>query len=167
MNYTAIAQWSQIVSAVLFVAALVWIWLKYLQPAVLSAQAATNAQIAEAERHRDAAKASLDALQGEIDSAHHDAELIESRAAAQAQAERTAALAEARDAGERALRNASLELDRSRAAARARLREDLVQQSLQEARAGAARRVDDAFDASLIDAFLHSLRGDSAQQAAE
>ncbi len=166
MSYTAVAQWSQVVSAVLFVLALVWLWIKYIQPAVLKAQEATNAQIAQAERHRDAAKAALDGLQGEIHNAQRDAEAIETRAAVQAQAERTAALAEARDAGERALRNADAELDRSRAAARLRLRDELVQRALQEARAGAARRVNDAFDAGLLDAFVKSLRDEPAQEAA-
>jgi len=82
MNYQSIAQWSQVASSVLFLGVLVWLWIRYIQPAVLAAQAAQNARIAEAERHRDEAKAALDGLQREIGDplccwrwshyAHHD-----------------------------------------------------------------------------------------------
>ena len=53
MNYQAIAEWSQVVSALLFLGVLLWMWIKFIQPAVLAAQVAQNARINEAERHRD------------------------------------------------------------------------------------------------------------------
>ena len=38
MNYEEIAKWSDIVSAILFLAVMVWLWTKYIAPAVLAAQ---------------------------------------------------------------------------------------------------------------------------------
>lgn len=157
MNYTMIAEYSQIASAVLFVLVMIWIWMKFIQPAVVSAQQHANAQLAENERHRDEAKAALDALQGEAEKARRDAEAIKQRVEAQAHAEREAILAEARQAGERAVRSAEGELDRSRAAARERLREDLLEKAVQKARAQAAQRVDAAVNGKIVSSFLGSL----------
>ena len=51
--YVQIAVWSQVVSALLFMGVLVWLWFKFIQPAILGAQDRQNKQIAQAERHRD------------------------------------------------------------------------------------------------------------------
>ena len=155
--YVRIALWSQVVAAVLFIAFLVWIWVKYLQPAVLAAQERQNKQIAQAERHRDEAKAMLDLLRNQITGAAHDAEAIKARAGAQAKREYEAAVAEAKDAGERALANAHGELQRARASARDQLRRELLDRALSQARQDARRRVDATTNARLVDNFLGSL----------
>jgi F0F1-type ATP synthase membrane subunit b/b' len=157
VNYPLIAEYSQIASAVLFVIVMVWIWVKFIQPAVLTAQQNANAQIAEAERHRDEAKAVLDSLQGEVASAQRDAQAIKQRCEVQAQTERDAVLREARDAGERAVRNAQGELGRARVAARERLRDELLNQAIELARKQAAQRVDERVNARLVGSFLSSL----------
>ncbi|HEY1653596.1 MAG TPA: hypothetical protein VGF86_00615 [Candidatus Tumulicola sp.] len=155
--YVQIAIWSQVVSAVLFLIVLVWMWFKYLQPAILDAQDRHNKQIAEAERHRDEAKATLELLQSEIEGATHDAELIRRRADAQAAREYETAVAEAREAGERALRGAQAEFARALAAARDRLRIELLDKALVLAREEAARRVDPVTNARIVDRFVGSL----------
>lgn len=157
MNYEAVALWSQVISAILFIGFLVWLWVKFIQPAVLLAQQNANAQLAEAERHRDAAKAELDSLRGETDSAKRDAVAIKQRVEAQAKAECEAILAESRRAGERSIQNAEGELERSRASARERLREDLLDQALTLARSEAQQRVDDGVNAKLVGSFLSNL----------
>lgn len=157
MNYAAIAEWSQVASALLFMAALVWLWVKFIQPAVLTAQAAQNARINEAERHRDEAKAALEDLQREIGTAQQDAVAIKDRIAAQIAAEREIVLREAREAGERALRDAEGELARARSAARVRLRDELLEKALGLARQDAARRIDAAADKKLAASFVRSL----------
>jgi F-type H+-transporting ATPase subunit b len=157
VNYEKIALLSQVISAVLFIAAMVFIWVKYIQPAVLVAEDAHNLQIAQAERHRDEAKATLDSLQGEISSAQSDASAIKQRAAAQAQREHEAVIAETRATGERAVRNAQSELDRSRVAARTQLRAELLEKALGVARTDAAVRVDEGVNARLVDAFVNHL----------
>jgi F0F1-type ATP synthase membrane subunit b/b' len=155
--YIQVAVWSQVVSSILFLAVMVWLWVKFIQPAVLAAQDKANKQIAEAERHRDEAKAALDVLGGEIASATRDAELIKQRASAQAEREYAAAVAEATQAGERALSNAGGELDRARASARDQLRVELLDRALAKARTEAERRVDAAANTVLVDRFIAGL----------
>lgn len=155
--YAQIALWSQVASSVLFLGVLAWLWFKFLQPAILAAQERYNKQVAEAERHRDEAKAALDLLQNEIDGAARDAAAIKARADAQAVREHDATVAEAREAGERTLRDAQAEFARTLAAARERLREELLDKALAAARQEAARRVDASIDARLVDVFVGSL----------
>jgi F0F1-type ATP synthase membrane subunit b/b' len=157
MNYALIAEYSQIASAVLFVAVMIWIWVKFIQPAVVTAQENANAQLAEAERHRDEAKAQLESLRGEIGNAQRDAVAIKQRVEAQAKAECEAMVGEARRAGERAIANAQGELERSRASARTRLRDELLDQALTLARTQAEQRVDAGVNAQLVGSFLNSL----------
>lgn len=157
MNYEAIAQWSQVVSAIAFLGAMVWIWVKFIQPAVLTAQQAQNERIKEAELHRDQAKQRLDSLQGEIGSAQGEASTMKDRALAQGQREHDVIVAEARDAGERQFRNAQGELDRARVAARDRLRAELADKALDVAAAEAAQRVDAGVNAQLVNAFVSNL----------
>jgi len=155
--YLHIAVWSQILSSIVFIAVLVFMWNKWVMPVVLSAQERSNRQIAEAERHRDEVKGALDALRGEIETARHDAGLIEHRAGVRAEHEREALLREAAEAGERTLADARLELDRARAAARQRLRDEMVARALGIAREEAVRRLGPALDARFVDRFTDSL----------
>lgn len=157
MNYEAISVWSQGLSALLFLALLIFLWMKYIEPAVLSAQESANAQIAQAERHRDEAKARRDALSEEIEHARQDAAAIKHRVQAQARTECEAIVAEARRAGERTVQNAQGELERSRSSARERLREELLDQALGLARAQAEQRVDGSVNRRLVTAFLARL----------
>ncbi len=158
--YVQIAIWSQVASSVLFLCVLVWLWFKFLQPAILAAQERYNKQVAEAERHRDEAKATLDLLQNEIEGAAADADLIKTRADAQAARERDAVVAETREAGERALRDAQAEFARTLATGRERLREELLVKALSTARSEALRRVDATVNARLVDRFVGSLERD-------
>jgi ATP synthase F0 subunit b len=158
-TYQHISDWSQIVAAILFIGVLVWLWLKYIMPAILTAQERHNKQIAEAERHRDEAKAALDVLRGEIGTAGHDATLIVERADEQAQREHHTTIEQARDAGERSIRNAQLEFDRAMVAARDRLRDELASKALDRARDLAKARVDASENAALVDRFVTNLEG--------
>lgn len=155
--YVSIALWSQVVAAILFIAFLVWLWVKYLMPAVLAAQDRQNKQIAEAERHRDEAKATLDLLRNQISGAERDADAIKQRAVAHAKREYDASVAEAKEAGERALANAQGELARARASARDQLRREILDRALLQARQDAERRVDAPTNARLVSEFLGSL----------
>lgn len=155
--YITIAIWSQIVSSVVFVGALIFMWFRWILPAVVAAQERSNRQIAEAERHRDEVKAALETLHREIETAHHDAELIGQRVAARVEHERQAVLEEAGEAGERALDDARRELERALAAGRRRLRDDLVERALKLAREDAMRIAGPALDARFVDRFTGSL----------
>ncbi len=160
--YLQIAVWSQVVSSIVFVAALVYVWFRFLLPVFLAAQERSNAQIAEAERHRDEVKAALQALQEEIQSAQRDAGLIEQRAGEHADHERLALLRDAREAGERALADAGKELQRARAAARSRFRDEILGRALALARQDAQRRAGPALDAAMVDRFVNSVEHGSS-----
>jgi F-type H+-transporting ATPase subunit b len=162
ISYEEIAKWSDIVSAILFLAVLVYLWFKYIQPAVLAAQVKSNELINLAERHRDEAKAAIEALNHELEGAQRDAGLIRERAAGQAQREAEALVADAKASGERALHNAQGELGRARAAARQQLRDELAEQALDLARSQAQQRVDGALNLKLVQAFVTSLEHGSA-----
>jgi len=157
ISYEEIAKWSDIISAILFLAVLAYLWFKYIQPAVLAAEAKSNELIKLAERHRDEAKAAIDALARELEGARRDAGLIRERATGQAQREAEAMVAEAKSAGERALLSARGELTRARAAARVQLRDELAEQALDLARSQAQLRVDGALNLKLVESFMASL----------
>ncbi len=157
--YIKIALWSQIVASVIFIAVLVWMWFRWIVPVVMAAQERSNRQIAEAEAHRDEVKAALEALRAEIETARHDAALIERRAGARAEHEHQALLQEATESGERSLSDAGRELQRARTAARQRLRDELIERALQTAREEASRRVGPELDSRFIAGFAGSLEG--------
>ncbi|MBV9232640.1 MAG: ATP synthase F0 subunit B [Candidatus Eremiobacteraeota bacterium] len=161
--YLQIAVWSQVVSSIVFIGALVFMWFKWMLPVFMAAQARSNRAIAEAERHRDEVKAALETLHSEIETARQDAGLIVGRAKDRAQHERQALHDEAVEAGERALANAGRELERARTAARRQLREELFERALSLARGDAARRAGTALDTRLIarvaDSLGRELRG--------
>jgi F0F1-type ATP synthase membrane subunit b/b' len=160
--YLQIAVWSQIVSSIVFIAALVYMWFRFLLPVFMAAQQRNNLQIAEAERHRDEVKSALDVLRREIETAQHDAELIKQRATEHAAHERQVVLNEANEAGERALRDAQRELERALAAGRRQLRGELVENALRLAREEASRRVGPALDARFLDRFAGALEESAA-----
>lgn len=157
MNYELISTWSQVISSILFLAVMIWLAVKLGGPAVLAARDEKNKQIAEAERHRDEAKAAVELLRADMQGASQDADAIRTRAATQAEHERAAALAEAKDAGERTLRGAGGELDRARLAARERLRTEILDRALEIARSDATARVDAAANAKLVANFVSTL----------
>ena len=148
-TYEAIAEWSQIVAAILFVIALVVIWNKYLAPAVVASQARKNAELAEAEQRRDAARAEVEKAQAESAAAENDVRAISSRAQGDATRIHDKILADARTEGEHAMLAAQGELERARAAARDRLRTDLVERAMQIERSAAAR-LDDGTNDRLV-----------------
>jgi F0F1-type ATP synthase membrane subunit b/b' len=157
INYTSVATWSQAGSAVLFLAVLAAMWVKYIAPSVVTAQRAANERIAEAERHRDEVRSSLAVLQEEVAAAQRDAASISARAHAQARTECERIIDDAREAGNRAVAAAKGELDRARAAARIRLRDELLSRAVSLARVRARERVDDAVNRKLVGTFVHSL----------
>ena len=160
--YEKVSVASQFFSAILFALIMVWMWIKFIAPALKVAQDNENKQIALTELHLEESKAALGLLRQENEGAARDAESIRKRAAELAAYERAIALAEAKESGERVLHNASGELDRARAAGRERLRTELVDRVLGIARARAIQRVDGATDAKLIASFVASVEKSNA-----
>ncbi|MBC5815830.1 MAG: hypothetical protein GIW97_04735 [Candidatus Eremiobacteraeota bacterium] len=157
MNYEAIAVWSQVVSSILFLIVLIWMFNKFAIPAVLKAQQSKNEEIARTEQHRDQAKATADTLRLQMGAAQVDAKAILERAKEQGKREHETVVEQAKAAGERALHNAAGELDRAREAARVQLRNELAQKALELARSDARTRVTPGVNAQLVERFTQSI----------
>jgi F-type H+-transporting ATPase subunit b len=136
--YDALATWSQVVGSIAFIIVLVWLFIRFVVPAVAASQDRRNAELAEAERRRDAAGEAVEAARREVETASGEAAAILQRVEGDVVRERELILREARDDGERVVRNAEGELGRARMAARDRLRAELIAQALRIAREGAA-----------------------------
>ena len=147
--YERLAIGSQIVASILFIIVLVYLWRRFLAPAVLAAQTRKNAELQDAEQRRDAAKAEIGVAQAEAAVAEDDARAIAQRGRTDAANTRERILAEGRAESERLLRNADGELERGRNAARERLREDLLAKAIAIARR-AALEVDDVTNRRLV-----------------
>jgi len=148
--YEQLAVWSQIVASILFIAVLVYGWIRYIAPAVVKSQERKNAELLEAEQRRDEAKANLQTAQREALEADNDVRAIVERAAHDATDLRTRIVDEARAEGAWHIKNAEGELARSRATAREELRDELLEKAMAIAR-DAARKLDDATDRRLVD----------------
>ena len=158
-SYEAISVWSQVIGASLFLILLILGFRKYLMPAVISAEKAKNAEIAETEARRDRAKTDVSVARGELEAADKDAESIRLRGRTDAQREHEKIVAEARADGERSVRNAEGELERARANAKDAFRAEMIERALQIARKDADARIDAATNAKLVNATVATLEG--------
>lgn len=147
--YENLATWSQVVASILFIAALIYGWVKFLSPAVAKSQESKNAELLEAEHRRDAAKERVEAAQRELEKAADDVRAITARANRDAASLRARIVTEAHAEGKRAVEHAEGELDRARAAAREALRADLITRAMKIAR-DAASRVDEPTNRRLV-----------------
>ncbi|MEO6990962.1 MAG: ATP synthase F0 subunit B [Candidatus Baltobacteraceae bacterium] len=147
--YESLAAWSQIAGAAVFVAGLVYVFVRFVIPAVRASEEHKNAELAEAERRRDDAKVDADRARAELEAATRDVAAIGERSDRDAVRERQRLLAEAQSEGERIVRNAEGELARGRYAARALLREELIAKAVGIAR-NAAATADDAADRRVV-----------------
>lgn len=147
--YEQLATWSQIVASILFIVVLAYMWIRFITPAVVASQARKNAELAEIEQRRDAAKADVDVARADIADAEADARAITARADTEAARVRDKILFDAKTEGERLQRYAAGDLERARAAAREQLRSDLIEKAMQIAR-DAASRLDDSTNRRLV-----------------
>ena len=151
--YESLAIWSQIFGSIAFIIVLVWLFNRFVTPAVIASQERKNAELLEAERRRDVAKQDVTVAQGEREAADTTAAGIRDRAKRDAEREHVRIVTEATGEGERVVRNAEGELGRARGAARDLLREEILDRALQIARE-AAGRVDDATNERLVTGVL-------------
>jgi F0F1-type ATP synthase membrane subunit b/b' len=152
-----LAMWSQIAAAVLFLVLAVVIYNRYMAPGVRKYTAAKNAEIREAESHRERMRADYAAAQAERERAESDAREIRNRLQVLVKREREHATALARAEAERMVRNAHGELERQRLAARDRLRVEFIEKALAKAREDAAQRVDGSTNERLVAATVNDL----------
>jgi F0F1-type ATP synthase membrane subunit b/b' len=159
LQFQQIAKWSQVVCAIVFLIFLIWAVRKYLVPAIESAAKARNAELAAAEKHRDAMKTEVAQARAGVEAADRDALAIANRAKEDAARERQRILDEAKADGERTVRNAEGELGRGRIAANAALRAEFIDRALTLARKEAAAKIDDRENLRLVNNTVDSLSG--------
>jgi len=159
--YEALATWSQVGGSIAFIIVLVYLFQRFVAPAVTASQARKNAELADAERRRDAAREDVNVAKAEREAAESAAAAIAERASRDAQRVQARIVADATAEGERLLRNAGGELDRARTAARDRVHDELLQRALSIARE-AANKLDDAANARLVGGVLGKLERGAA-----
>ncbi len=157
MNLELLAQWSQIIGAVIFLVLVVLIWNRWIAPAVLSYQESKNAELAEMEARRERMRADIVSARAGVEAADADARTIRERVAQDAERDRARILAEAKAEAERTIANAEGELARARFAASDRLRIEFIEKALLQARAIAGGQLDTAANTKLVDATVESL----------
>ena len=157
--YESLAIWSQIFGSIAFIIVLVWLFNRFVTPAVVASQERKNAELLEAERRRDVAKQDVTVAQGEREAADATAAGIRDRAKRDAEHEHARIVTEATGEGERVVRNAEGELGRARGAARDLLRGEILDRALQIARE-AAVRVDDATNERLVTGVVAGIERD-------
>jgi F-type H+-transporting ATPase subunit b len=157
MNYEVIAQWSEIIGGLGFVAVAVWLFRKFALPAVRGAAVASNADLVNAEQRREELRAAVEAAKAERETAVRDAAAISARGLIDAERAGAAIVTDARDEGARLLVNASGEIDRARNAARDALRIEFIEKALLRARAMASAKIDDAIDTRLVNQTVDDL----------
>jgi F0F1-type ATP synthase membrane subunit b/b' len=157
MDFEAIAQYSEIIGGFAFVIVAVWLFRKFVLPAVRAGQISRNADLVNAERRRDALRDEVGKARGEVEAADRDALAIAERAETDARHEHDTIVAEGRREATRLLQNAQGELDRARFAARDALRIELIERALNRARALAAADLNPARDLRLVEKTVDEL----------
>jgi len=164
MHLEALATYSQWAGAPAFLIVIIWLFGKFVAPGVAAYEASRNADLANTEARRQKLNAEVSAARAGIEAADRDAAAIVARAKEFAESEAAGVLAEAQADAARVVRNGEGELGRSRLAARARLRDELVELALKEARAAAAARVDPAANSRLVSGTVDTLVRDAARR---
>ena len=156
--YTQLAVWSQVAGSAAFFVVMLYVWIKFIAPAVRASQQRKNAELVELERKRDAAKAEIERANRELVEVAGDVQAIRARGKTDALAVRERILREATSEGERLVRNAEGELERGRAAGRDALRARLIARALEIARHSAAS-LDDVTNDRLVGEVVAAVEG--------
>lgn len=148
---------AKVIDFIIFVAAIIWVWNRYLVKQLAAQQEAENKIVADAQAHRSQAETGIAAAQAAIEQAKTDA--VRMVAVGQAQAaklvvdERAAAQSHA----QRILSHANGELERERYRVRRELLEETVEQAHARAAELAKRVIDPAKQEVLVDRLIADL----------
>jgi F0F1-type ATP synthase membrane subunit b/b' len=155
--YEQLAVWSQIFGSVAFLVVLVYVFRRFLIPAVIASQERKNAELVEAERRRDAAKEDVVVAMRELDDVGEEVKALRVRAAVDARRERERILADATAEGKNWVSSAERELDRGRFAGREAFRVALLDKALRIARRSAAEYIDAQTDHELVSGLMNAV----------
>ena len=163
--YEHLAVWSQVLGSVAFIVVLVYLFKRFLVPAVGASQERKNAELVEAEHRRDAAKEDVAVARRELDAVEEEVKTLRVRAAVDARRERERILADATAEGKQLVSSAEGELDRGRAAACEAFRVALLDKALEIARRSAVEGIDAEKDRALVSGVMNAVdsRGSGSQ----
>jgi F0F1-type ATP synthase membrane subunit b/b' len=150
MNYEAIAQYSEIIGGFAFLIVAIWLFRKFVLPAVRAGEISRNSDLVNTEHRREQLREEVAEARGEVEAADRDALAIAARAETDARHEHETIVADARREGLRLIQNARGELDRGRIAGRDKLRIEFIEKSLNRARELAGQQLSEAGDARLV-----------------
>jgi F0F1-type ATP synthase membrane subunit b/b' len=150
MNYETIAQYSEIIGGFAFLIVSIWLFRKFVLPAIRAGEISRNSDLVNTEHRREELRDEVAEARAEIEAADRDVQAILARAETDARHEHETILADARREGLRLVHNARSELDRGRIAGRDKLRIEFIEQALNRARALAAEQLSHADDAKLV-----------------
>lgn len=159
--YEHVAFWSQLAGSFAFLACVVYLWVRFVSPAVIAQRDRKNAELFEAERRRDNLRADVEVAREEVAVAEAEADAIRARGERDAERLRAHLLAEAEAESERLVRNAEGELARGRMAARDLVRDELLNKAVEIAIAS-AKSLDASADRTLIESAVGSLERGAA-----
>lgn len=148
---------AKVIDFIIFLAAIVWVWNRYLVKMLATQQAAENKIVADAEEHRAQAEASVAAAQAAIQQAKTDA--VRMVAVGQAQAAKLVQdeRANAQSHAQRIVAHANGELERERYRVRRELLEETVEQAHARASELAKRVIDRPKQEQLVDRLIGDL----------
>jgi F0F1-type ATP synthase membrane subunit b/b' len=150
MNFETIAQYSEIIGGFAFFIVSIWLFRKFVLPAVRAGQISRNSDLVNTEHRRDQLREVVNQARREVESADRDALAIAARAETDARHEHETIIADARREGLRLIQNARGELDRGRIAGRDKLRIEFIEKALNRARDLATQQLSEAGNARLV-----------------
>jgi F0F1-type ATP synthase membrane subunit b/b' len=157
MNYETIAQYSEIIGGFAFLIVAIWLFRKFVLPAVRAGEISRNYDLVNTEQRREELRDEVAEARAEVEAADRDVQAILARAETDARHEHETILADARREGLRLVHNARGELDRGRIAGRDKLRIEFIEQALNRARVLAAEQLSDAGNAKLVNKTVDDL----------
>jgi F0F1-type ATP synthase membrane subunit b/b' len=150
VNYELIAQYSEIIGGFAFLVVAIWLFRKFVLPAVRAGEVSRNSDLVNTEHRREQLRDEVSEARAEVESADRDALAIAARAETDARHEYETIISDARREGLRLIQNARGELDRGRLAGRDKLRIEFIEKALNRARELAGQQLTEAADARLV-----------------
>ncbi len=148
---------AKVVDFGLFVAFIVWMYGKYIKPALVAHQEAQNRAVEEGRAKRAQMAAAVEAARTAVEKAKRDASTMFSVAQQQAKSLIASERAREQERAQRIVAYAHGELARERYRVRHELLADTVERAYGQAREAIKRQLDDAGQRRLIEAFIRDL----------
>jgi F0F1-type ATP synthase membrane subunit b/b' len=150
MSYESIAQYSEIIGGFAFLIVAIWLFRKFVLPAVRAGEISRNSDLVNTEHRREELRDEVADARAEVEAADRDVQAILARAETDARHEHETIIADARREGLRLIHNARGELERGRIAGRDKLRIEFIERALNHARTLAAEELTPAADTKLV-----------------